>query len=310
MNNTKTGALVEGAIFAAITVLIGLLTFYLPFLFFLSYFWAIPTILISYRHGFKISLISGVSAAIIIAMFLGPLISVSALITMLVPGMFLGFFMKRFKKQQNLILASAGVTVLCSLVLVVLTAVLTGVNPINIIDKSIAAIMLQITLASELLKMPVPKDLGDSVKQLIVALVMVAGVVITIFNLWLTQKILHRMKIESPKLEPISHWHLSFNGLIFVSASIVFILINMYFFKESKIMTDISLNLAVGLFYWFWFLGMATVVFFVNKTNLPKPVKVMIILGSALIIGKVCALAGYIEAAFDFRKLRPVIVKK
>ena len=310
MNNSKTGALVEGAIFAAITVLIGLVIFYLPFLFFLSYFWAIPTILISYRHGFKISLISGISAAIIIAMFLGPVISVSALITMLIPGMFLGFFMKKFKKQQNLILASAGVTVLCTLVLVVLTAVLTGVNPINIIDKSIAAIMQQISLASEVVKVPVPKDLGDSVKKLIVVLVMVAGVVITIFNLWVTQKLLHRMKIESPRLEPISHWHLSFNGLIFVSASIVFILINMYFFKDNKIMTDISLNLAVGLFYWFWFLGMATVVFFVNKTNLPKPVKVLIVLGSVLIIGKVYALVGYIEAAFDFRKLRPVIVKK
>ena len=310
MNNSKTGALVEGAIFAAITVLIGLILFYLPFLFFLSYFWAIPTILISYRHGFKISLISGISAAIIIAMFLGPVISVRALITMLIPGMFLGFFMKRFKKQQNLILASAGVTVFCTLVMVGLTAVLTGVNPINIIDKSIAVMMQQIISASELAKVPIPKDLGDLFKQLIIVLVLIAGIVSTIFNIWITQKILHRMKIELPKLEPISHWHLSLNGLIFVSASIVFILINMYFFKDSKIMMDISLNLAVGLLYWFWFLGVATVVFFLNKTNLPKPIKVLLILVSAVMFVKTYAIAGYIEAAFDFRKLRPEIVKK
>ena len=310
MNNSKTGALVEGAIFAAITVLIGLILFYLPFLFFLSYFWAIPTILISYRHGFKISLISGISAAIIIAMFLGPVISVRALITMLIPGMFLGFFMKRFKKQQNLILASSGVTVLCTLVMVGLTAVLTGINPINIIDKSIAVMMQQIVLAAEMAKAPVPKDLGDLFKQLIIVLVMIAGIVSTIFNIWITQKILHRMKIESPKLEPISHWHLSLNGLIFVSASIVFILINMYFFKESKIMMDISLNLAVGLLFWFWLLGTATVVFFLNKTNLPKPIKVLVIIGSAVMFVQIYAIVGYIEAAFDFRKLRPVIMKK
>ena len=309
MNNSKTGALVEGAIFAAITVLIGLIIFYLPFLFFLSYFWAIPTILISYRHGFKISLISGISAAIIIAMFLGPLISIRALITLLIPGMFLGFFMKRFKKQQNLILASAGVTVLCSLAMIVLAAALTGVNPINIIDKSISAMTQQITSAFEVTKVHIPKDLGDIFRRLIVVLVMIAGIVSTIFNIWVTQKILRRMKIESPKLEPISHWHLSLNGLIFVSASIVFILINMYFFKDNIILTDISLNLAVGLLYWFWFLGVATVVFFVNKTDLPKPVKVLIILVSAVIFVKTYALVGYVEAALDFRKLRPVIVK-
>lgn len=310
MKNISTNALAEGAIFAAITVLIGVVSFYMPFLLVLSYFWAIPTIIISYRHGFKVSLISGISATIIIAMFLGPVISIKALVTTLIPGMFLGFFMKRFKKQQNLILASAVVTVICTVIMFFIGAVLTGVNPINIIDKSIIEITQQMNLISETAKIPLPKDLGDLIRKLIFALIMASSIAITIANIWIAQKILHRMQIDVPELEPISHWHLSFNGLIFVSASIVFILINMYFFKDNIILMDISLNLAVGLLYWFWFLGLATVAFFFNKMSLPTPVKVLIILITSIQFVQVYAFAGYLDAAFDFRKLRPEIVKK
>ena len=323
MNNNNTRAMVEGAIFASITVLIGLISFYIPFLFVLSYFWAIPTIIISYRHGFKISFISGLSAAIIIAMFQGPVSGINTFVITLVPGMFLGFFMKKFKKQQNLILASMAVTVICTIIAFSLGAVIAGVNPIQMADRTVTAFMQQYNLAMEsakhtyavmgvtpdqLAKIPDPKEVLELMKKLVAVLLMVGGVGSTIFNFWITKKLLHRMKIEIPDLEPITHWHLSVTGLMVVSGCIVFILISMYFFKDNMILMDLSLNMATALLLWFWFLGVATVSFFLNKVAMPKPIKVVIVVVTAIPLVNIYALVGYIEAAFDFRKLRPEII--
>lgn len=323
MNNSNTKAMVEGAIFASITVLIGLISFYIPFLFVLSYFWAIPTIIISYRHGFKISFISGLSASIIIAMFLGPVSGINTFVMTLVPGMFLGFFMKKFKKQQNLILASMAVTVLCTVIAFSLGAMIAGVNPAQMADRSITAIMQQYTVAmdsakqtyatlgiteEQLRQMPDPKQVVELMKKLIVVLLMVGGVGSTIFNFWITKKLLHRMKIEIPDLEPITHWHLSMNGLMVVSGAIVFVLVSLYCFPNVTVLMDLSLNMATALLLWFWFLGVATVSFFLNKVTMPKAFKILLILLTAIPLVNIYALVGYIEAAFDFRKLRPEIV--
>lgn len=326
MNNNNTRAMVEGAIFASITVLIGLISFYIPFLFVISYFWAIPTIVISYRHGFKISFISGLSAALIIAMFQGPISGINTFVMTLVPGMFLGYFMKKFKKQQNLILASMAVTVLCTVIAFSLGAVIAGMNPLQMADRTVTAFMQQYTVAMESAKqtyaafgitedqlksMPDPKEMVELMKKLIAVLLMVGGVGSTIFNFWITKKLLHRMKIEIPDLEPITHWHLSMNGLMVVSGAIVFILVSLYCFKDNALLMDLSLNMATALLLWFWFLGVATVCFFLNRATMPKAFKVLIVLLTAIPLVNIYALVGYIEAAFDFRKLRPeIIVRK
>ena len=56
MDRIQTRALVEGAIFAAITVVIGIIRFYIPIIALISIIWSVPTILIAFRHGFKVSI--------------------------------------------------------------------------------------------------------------------------------------------------------------------------------------------------------------------------------------------------------------
>lgn len=314
--------MVEGAIFAAITVLIGLISFYMPVLFVISYFWAIPTIIISYRHGFKISFVSGVSAALLLAMFLGPVSGINTLVMTLIPGMFLGYFMKKFKKQQNLILSSTAVTVACTILAFSIGALIAGVNPAEMLNRSINGLVQQYGEAMKAAKqtyammgvteerlrqMPDVIIMAEMMRKLLVVLLGVGGIGSTLFNFWITKKLLHRMKIEIPDLEPISHWHLSVNGLMVVSGVIVFILISIYFFKENLILMDICLNLATALLMWFWFLGVATVSFFLNRAAMPKAFKVLVVLLTAIPLVNIYALVGYIEAAFDFRKLRPEI---
>lgn len=325
MNRINTKALVEGAIFAAITVLIGLISFYIPFLFVISYFWAIPTIVISYRHGFRTSFVSGLSSALILAMFMGPATGLNTFLMTLLPGMFLGFFMKKFKKQQNLIMASMIITVICTVVAFAIGALIAGMNPLTMYNNTLTTFVDQYSAAidaakktyamvgmtpDQLASIPNPKDFLGLMKKVIVVLLMVGGVGVTIFNLWVTKKILHRMKIEIPGLEPISHWHLSLRGLLVVTILIGFVLVNMYFFKENTLLMDICMNISIALIYWFWFLGVATGVYFVDRLSLPKAIKVLIILITALPMMQIYALVGYVEAAFDFRKLRPEIVIK
>lgn len=325
MKNNKTRALVEGAIFASITIMIGILITYIPFLFFLSYIWPVPTIIISYRHGFKLGFLSGLTATLILIMLQGPISGVIVFLLLFVPGTFLGYFMKTFKKQQNLILASTIVLIVCATLSLVLAGVLSGVNPMTMLDNALRVYVAQSDAATKsmmktyvamgisadkITQLPTGEDLMLFLKKGIYVTLFIAGIFTTILNLWITNKILARMKIETPKVEPLSHWHLSIRGLVVVSASIFFILVSMYFFNTNTLLMDITTTMTYCLVIWFWFLGLATVSFFINKLSMPTAMKVIIIVVTAMPLIKAYAIAGYIEAAIDLRKLRPEIIRK
>jgi len=233
--------------------------------------------------------------------------------------------MKKFKKQQNLIAASMVITVICVIVAFCIGALVAGVNPWTMYNNSISTFFGQFSEALEaakkiyasagisteqLSKLPSAEMMIEMGKKLIIILLMVGGAGSTIFNLWVTKKLLQRMKVEIPGLEPISHWHMSNGGLLVVTISIIFILLSLYFFQQNALLMDISMNIATGLIYWFWFIGITTVVFFMDKLSFPRAIKVLLILLTALPLIQVYALIGYIESAFDFRKLRPEIIIK
>lgn len=69
----KTRGITEGAIFCALTVVLALLTNFVPFLMLLTFFIPIPMVILGKRQGLKVSIISSVAAIIIIILFLGPI---------------------------------------------------------------------------------------------------------------------------------------------------------------------------------------------------------------------------------------------
>ena len=72
MSKMNTKALVEGAILASVTAVLGIMVYYMPFLSLLGMFWPTPIIIVGFRNGFKVSLVSAIVAALIVALFTEP----------------------------------------------------------------------------------------------------------------------------------------------------------------------------------------------------------------------------------------------
>ncbi|HOS68868.1 MAG TPA: DUF2232 domain-containing protein, partial [Bacillota bacterium] len=62
MERMQTRALVEGAIFAGVTALLGILYFYMQYLGIIAVIWPVPVIIVGYRNGIKASILSALSA--------------------------------------------------------------------------------------------------------------------------------------------------------------------------------------------------------------------------------------------------------
>jgi uncharacterized protein YybS (DUF2232 family) len=94
----KTRGLVEGAIFAAIIVMITVASNYIPFLVIFMFFIPVPIIILGERQGMKISIIASAGSAILIGIFLWPLNGVIFGILLLLVGVSMGYM---YYKESN-----------------------------------------------------------------------------------------------------------------------------------------------------------------------------------------------------------------
>jgi len=95
MERIETKALVEGAIFAGVTALLGILYYYMQYLGILAMVWPVPVIIVGYRNGLKASILSALSAGLIVSMVTQPLVGVGLLVGFGLPGVLMGYMINR-----------------------------------------------------------------------------------------------------------------------------------------------------------------------------------------------------------------------
>lgn len=110
MNTGKVKALTEGAIAAALTVLLMVLTVYVPLFAMLSVLIVgLPTMFTAVRHGGRIAVVSAGAAVLVMIFLLGDLLSAALLaVTNLLPGLMIGFAIRRRKSFKTTVFAASG----------------------------------------------------------------------------------------------------------------------------------------------------------------------------------------------------------
>lgn len=127
----KTRAITEGAIFCAITVILSLLTFYLPFFVILTFFIPVAMIILGQRQGFKVSILSSLAATLLLGLLIGPIAAIQLGMLLLIIGCCLGLaYLKNFSPTQKTILGSIGFAIFI-VANILFYQLLTGVNYIN-----------------------------------------------------------------------------------------------------------------------------------------------------------------------------------
>ena len=91
MKPANTKSLVEGALLAAINIILSIMALYMPILgTFATLVWPVPIVILGIRHGLRTSILSTVVAGIFVAILSGPFQAVNIVISFGLIGIAMG----------------------------------------------------------------------------------------------------------------------------------------------------------------------------------------------------------------------------
>lgn len=304
----STRSLTEGAMLAAITVLLSLLgAYFLPYLFFIT---PVPLIILVYRHGMRAGILVALTAALLGGVVISMITTMIFLLILGLVGIALGEALREGFSPPRIMLVG---TVTSVVALLLLFAVATLLFDVNLIETTFSALEKSLRQVTELYgKMGVDEEklLGTfSVEELLRVLrltlpvaLLSSAIFITFINYWLARLILLRLGVRLPWFRPFQQWRFPWylawgyilgRGLLLLTPQ-----------TRPSTLLAIGLNLEIFFNYVFLLQGLAIIWFFFDKHNVPKLVRWLAVffalnpLFSTLIVW-----GGVLDTWFNFRKL-------
>ncbi len=276
-NKISTGALTEGAIIAAITALLGVLSYYIPFLTLLIYIWPIPIIILGKRHGMAVSIVATIAAGLILSFLTPPIHAIQLVIMYGLVGIVLGYAYQKDMGIGKAILLGYVVALVSTVLLLQFYHLATGVNITDELGQMMKISLQEITkiyqqsgidegLIEETMKQV--KNTLQTILQLLPVLLLMIPFIITIINMWIAEKILRRLGYPVKNLPPFWNWQLP-NHVGFGLFAILFIVVLGNYLKIPKI-DMVYLNLVYLIFLVFYVQGLAIVAYFFHEKKVSK----------------------------------------
>ncbi|MCR1899272.1 YybS family protein [Irregularibacter muris] len=309
----NTRAMTEGAIMAALTALLGVLSYYIPFLNLLIFIWPIPIIVLGIRQGMTISLLATFIASVLVSIFT-PIVYSGYLILMYgLLGIVLGYaYQKQWSISKTALLGY--VTSLLSIVVMFqFYRIIVGVDILTEMTEMMKLSMGEITNMYQ--KMGVDPNILDqaverienmmqTVNMLFPAILLTIPMAITGINMLVTQKLLPRLGYHQvAKIQPLRNWKLPSHanyGLFFI---IVLTTLGQYLKIPNFDM--VHRNVLYLILMVFFIQGLAVISYFFHHRNFSKGIKfigyLFILLTPFLQI--MIHFIGLFDVVFNFRNL-------
>ena len=215
--NTKP--IIEGGILAAIAIVMALLGVYLPIMgIVFIYTWSVPLIVLAVRHDFKWSLLTSVVITILTAIMISPLTALSLMFIYGILGISIGQCMKMGYNPIKTIILSSIVSILSLSCYMILSFMLTNINPIDEQGKVVTQISSSIVDAYQQANVPeekitemqtVMEKMTSDVKILFPLVIICFG----FLSVWLNYKIavivLGRLGTIVEPIPPFTNWRFS-----------------------------------------------------------------------------------------------------
>lgn len=323
MKTLNTRAVVEGAVLAAVTALMGI--FYrVPILEALNFFWPVPIILVGYRNGFKISMISAAVAAFVIGIIINPITALILLLVYALPGAIMGMLMKR-KISPYITIFAGGMILAFNAVLemAIMLEMILGRKAIEIImnfgksiddyhkyilniGQSISAVYKQFGVDAAVVQqtMDVFEAAVTASKTTLPAGLLLMGIFVAFINFKVVRLILGRMGHSIENINKFSKWRFneSFKVPILIFTAITLALS----YIDFDALRSISTNLYIILIFTFGVLGLSVTVYFMEKLSakyeIPRPLLILFIVPLLLIFRFIFPLIGMFDLTADIRR--------
>lgn len=319
MERIQTRALVESAIFAGITVILGILYYYTQYLGIIALVWPVPVVIVGYRNGLKASILSAMSAGLIVSVLTHPLVGVGLLVGFGLPGILMGYMIKKRMSPY-------AVVVLCGLVIS-----FTAVGELWLSLKAAGIDMAQMFASMESTfkqqmeaTLNIYRNMGISEKDLqnmseftsqtfeMMKLIFPSGIVISsmlfsFIDYKLARLILKRIGHVIKDVENFSKWRLQEPYSFILLGLAVFAMAVSYFNLSG--LKILAMNIFTLLMLFFTVIGVSVIMHFSgvygDKYGIPKALRAAIIVFIIFTFLQFITFIGILDMMFNFRKLEP-----
>jgi len=310
-NNTKS--MIEGALLAAITIILSLFTLYLPVLgVFASLIWPVPIVILGIRHGFRTSILSTVVAGVFVAILSGPIQAFTVVLGFGLIGIAMGWAIKRDFSPFKVLLIGGISSFISKVVLVGVSLLVMGINPIT----------QEITLMKESLTMigNMYKGMGmspDTVKSTITqfnsvldlmavafpGLLLISSFMDSFLTYQVTKAILSRLGQKLEQFTPFWQWQLPAYTVTLFLLGKLFTMLEVYW--PVGALKVLGLNLIVIFSVAFFLQGFSVLAYFLAKWNVSKVLRIIIVF--LIFFNPIMTLiifwAGMLDILFNFRHI-------
>lgn len=317
MNRIQTKAMVEGAIFAGVTALLGIVYYYMQYLGIIAMVWPVPVIIVGYRNGLKASILSAMSAGLIVSMLTQPLVGVGLLVGFGLPGVLMGYMIKKRVSPY-------GIVLLCGLVLSVtivgeflISLKASGIDAVKFVASIDTTFKQQIEIVLNIYRQMgiADKDLQnmtnyfsqmvEMMKLIFPSALVISGIIFSFIDYKLTRLILKRIGHVIPDIEEFSKWRLQ-DPYSFILLGLAVLTIAVSYFKIPGL-TTVALNVSTVLMLIFSLIGISVIVYYSrvygDRNGVPKALRTIIVILVVLTFMQLVAFLGILDLVLNFRKL-------
>jgi len=319
MERIHTKALVEGAIFAGVTAVLGVLYYYMQYLGIIAMVWPVPVIIVGYRNGLKASILSALSAGLIVSLVTQPLVGVGLLAGFGLPGVLMGYMIKK-KVNPYIIVLICGLVLSITMAgefLISLTA--SGIDMADFLAGIDSALKQQLEMLLDIYKrfgitetdLQTMKDNLDQIirmmKLIFPSSLVLSGLMFSFIDYKLTRLILKRIGHMIPEIEQFSKWRI-IEPYSFILLGLV-VLAGIVPYLGLSILTAVALNISTLLMLIFTVVGVSVIVYYAgiygDRNGIPKVLRRIIVVIVILVFMRLVALVGILDLVFNLRKLKP-----
>ena len=303
---------VEGGLFVAITVIMGLVTVYVPILgMFLEFFCAVPLALLTARQGAGKGLTALVVAFILLAILISPLLAARIVLSFGICGVALGWCVKKnFGAVRifltTLIVASAAQVLSLWLLLVIMDVNFIETQVEMVRESFNESFAMYEGMGVDKVRINEAKSQVEPALQTLTFLMptlLMLSALINSVAVWFTSKwIFPKLQMKLPTMPPFAEW--KFPALFFYTGIIGGLGIYWGLTRGWTEIYEISLNLTIVSMIIGLLQGLALLSFIFDRYKISKIMRRIfyVILALNMFLLQLVAITGLVDMLFDYRK--------
>ena len=324
--------LTEGALFAALTVVLSLIGFYVPVMgLFVAFLWPVPIAIIAVRHGMRTAILTVITAGVVLSTVVGIFEGAMMTLTLGLTGLAIGFALRRgYNATRTLLIATIGVVVGSAVTIVVSLLVMK----INILTQSMEQFALAAQKTSEMYiamadKLNIPRETIepalqmfspqalDLMKLILPGTFILGEFIVAYLNYEVCRRIMPRFGYKVPNFPTFEEWRfpkyfavvllLGQGVTVLKDADAVTVLGRaIQVAPHGEMLYKVGLNLSYPIMILMYLQGFALAYYFlVNKLRVDRKWAKMLLtfVWFNPMLSQIAFMFGLVDNVFDYRKM-------